>query len=187
MVDRVADIKFEEQSKDVEGRMSLTAQFIQGIDICEVTISEGLYSQAAALLKQEMETIEAVDEYETGRRREGRTPQLNLLSGFGRVYGEFNNFAHVSIEEIHKNIVNFVHEDVSGPSVNPQYQRHIANYFYGYHVLFITYCASQMKKILKEVYNLELTVDELKWLGMTLNILKQNEFIKAPDDSDGEP
>ena len=46
MINRVAGIKFEKQSKDVEGKMSLTAQFVQGIDICEVAISEGLYSQA---------------------------------------------------------------------------------------------------------------------------------------------
>ena len=179
MVDRVADIKFEEQPKNVEGRMSLTAQFIQGIDICETAISEGLYSQAAALLKQEMETIEAVNDYETGQRRDKKTPRLNLLSGFGRIYGEFNNYAHVSVEDIHKSIVHFVKEDISGPSVLPQYQQHIAEYFYGYHVLFIIYCASQMMKILREVYELELTVEELEWLAVALKVLKDKDFIKT--------
>jgi hypothetical protein len=30
--------RFEQQPKSLEGRMSLSAQFIQGIDICEVSI-----------------------------------------------------------------------------------------------------------------------------------------------------
>ena len=109
--------------------MSLTAQFIQGIDVCETAISEGLYSQAAALLKQEMETIEAVHEYETGQRRDRTTPRLNLLRGFGRAYGEFNNYAHASVEDIHKSIVHFEEGSISGPSVIPQYQREISECF----------------------------------------------------------
>lgn len=191
MVDRVANIEFEQQSKPVEGRMSLTVQFIQGIDVCETAISEGLYSQAAALLKQEMETIEAVHEYETGQRRDRKTPRLNLLRGFGRAYGEFNNYAHASVEDIHKSIVHFEEEGISGPSVIPQYQREIAECFYGFHVFFIICCASQMKKILSDVYELDLTAQELLWLAGALRILQDRDIIRLEnedsDDADTRP
>lgn len=182
MVDRVADIEFEQQSEPVEGRMSLIVQFVQGIDVCETAISEGLYSQAAALLKQEMETIEAVHEYETGQRRDRTTPRLNLLRGFGRVYGEFNKYAHVSVEEIHKFIVNYEEKGISGPSVIPQYRREIAEFFYGYHVVFIVHCASQMKKILSDVYEIKLTEQELLWLADASKILQDRDIIRPRNE-----
>lgn len=182
MVDRVANIEFEQQSNTVEGRMSLTAQFVQGIDVCETAISEGLYSQAAALLKQEMETIEAVYEYETGQRRDRVTPRLNRLRSFGRAYGEFNNYAHVSVEDIHKSIVHFEEEGISGPTVLPQYQRETAEYFYGLHVLFIIYCVSQMKKILSDVYQLELTEHEFLWAAAALRILQDRDIIRPENE-----
>lgn len=178
MVDRVAGIEFEKQPQAVEGRMSLTAQFVQGIDVCETAISEGLYAQAAALLKQEMETIEAVHEYETGQRRDRKTPKLNLLSGFGRAYGEFNKYAHASVEDIHKSIVHFEMEGISGPSVIPQYRREIADWFYGLHVLFVIYCARQMISILSEVYGLEPTKQEIFLLAGPLKILQKRDIIR---------
>jgi hypothetical protein len=48
-----------------------------------VAIAEGLYSQAAALLKQEMETIEAIHEFETGKRRDRKTPQISRSEELG--------------------------------------------------------------------------------------------------------
>ena len=185
MVDRVADIEFEQQSKPVEGRMSLTAQVVQGIDVCETAISEGLYSQAAALLKQEMETIEAVHEYETGQRRDRKTPKLNLLRNFGRAYGEFNSYAHVSVEDINKSIVHFQEKDVSGPTVIPQYRREIAEYFYGLHVFFVVCCGTQMKQILSDVYDLDLAEQKLLWLGFALRILQDRDIIR-PENEDSD-
>ena len=58
MIARFSGRRFERQSKLIEGRMSLTAQFVQGIDICETSISEGLYSQGSGVLKQELETLQ---------------------------------------------------------------------------------------------------------------------------------
>jgi hypothetical protein len=89
MIARFSGRPFEQQSKLIEGRMSLTAQFVQGIDICETSIFEGLYSQAAALLKQELETLAAIDEFENDRRKDGKTPNIGngIMSGFGPIYG----------------------------------------------------------------------------------------------------
>jgi hypothetical protein len=84
MTSRISGRRFERQSKEIEGRLTLTAQFIQGIEICEVAISEALYSQAAALLKQELETLAAIDEFEKVISTTSRTPRgttsLGMLS-----------------------------------------------------------------------------------------------------------
>src|SRR5260370_38912120 len=99
--------RFELQSKAMEGRLTLTAQFIQGIDICEVAISEALYSQAAALLKQELETLAAIEEFENDRRKDGKTPKIGkgIMRAFGPIYSELNNIAHVSRKHIARSLV----------------------------------------------------------------------------------
>jgi hypothetical protein len=136
---RFSGKRFEQQSKSLEGRMSLTAQFIQGIDICEVAISEALYSQAAALLKQELETLAAIDELEKDRRKDGKTPNIGngAMSAFGPIYGDLNNIAHVARDDIARKLVVFQRGEICGPTTIPQYDEALARFLYGYHVYFI--------------------------------------------------
>jgi hypothetical protein len=54
MITRFAARKIDEPARDVEGQICLIAQFLIGVELCETAISEGLYSQAAALLKQQL-------------------------------------------------------------------------------------------------------------------------------------
>ena len=163
---------FNNKAKSIEGRLSLTAQFIQGVDICDVAISEGLYSQAAALLKQELETIEAIHEFETGKRREGKTPQLGKLKNFGGVYGRFNQFAHVSVIEMARTLVVSESGELVGASTLPIYNKDIALDFYGMHVYFIIVVAGQIDALLTEVYGEGFNETEQKFLLVALNILK---------------
>ena len=65
----------------------------------------------------------------------------------------------------------------------PQYQREIAESFYGLHVLFIIYCASQMKKILSDVYDLDLTEPELLYLAGALKILQDRDIIRPENEN----
>ena len=81
--------------------------------------------------------------------------------------------------------MHFEEEGISGPSVIPQYQREIAECFYGLHVLFIIYCASQMKRILSDVYELDLTEQELLCLAGALRILQDRDIIR-PENEDSE-
>lgn len=181
MADRFGGRRFEQQIGAMEGRMSLTAQFIQGVDTCETTISEGLYSQAAALLKQEMEIIEAVHEFEEGSRRDGRTPKLGKLKAFGRVYGHFNEFAHASQEKIAKSLVTLKVGELCGPSIVPLYDPHIAQLFYGLHTYFIFMCANQMNSLFLDLFGVGLNDVETKWLFLCLDILVREDVVKPHD------
>ena len=70
----------------------------------------------------------------------------------------------------------------------PQYQGEIAKRFYGLHVLFIIYCAIQMVSILRDVYELDLTKQEVLYLASALKILQDRDIIrpknKDSDDAD---
>ena len=162
------------QSKSVEGRLSLTAQFVQGVDACETAISCGLYSQAACLLKQQMETVEAVHEHEMGRRRDRVTPRLPRLKEFGRVYGQYNEFAHVSVSNIANLVVRAEHGDVCGPSILPLYNADIAYSFYGMHVFLIVSTAGQVHTVLTEIYGEGLNEDEMKFLIVAVELVKKS-------------
>jgi hypothetical protein len=185
MTGRISGRRFEQQSKAMEGRLSLTAQFIQGIDICEVAISEALYSQAATLLKQELETLGAIDEFENGRRQDGRTPNIGngAMRAFGPIYGDLNNIAHVSRDDIARNLVVFQRGEICGPSTIPQYDEALARFLYGYHVYFIISLAVQIEKIFQEIFGEGFSKEEEQWIVWSGMVLLREKVIKLPSEA----
>jgi hypothetical protein len=182
MIDRFSGRRFAEQSRSIEGRMSLTAQFVQGIDICETSISEGLYSQAAALLKQELETLAAIDEFETGRRSDGGTPDVGngIMHGFGPIYGDLNNIAHVSRHDLARQLVTVEQGEICTPTLISQYNRDLARFLYGYHVYFIIAITGQVKKIFIDLFNECIAKEEQNWMLSALVILLREKVIDLP-------
>jgi hypothetical protein len=185
MIDRFSGKRFTKQPKAVEGRMSLSAQFIQGIDICEVAISEGLYSQAAALLKQELETLAAIDEFENGRRRDGRTPNIGngIMRGFGPIYGDLNDIAHVSQHDLAVQLVTVQQGEICAPTLIPELNEGLARFLYGYHVYFIVELTRQVAQIFEEVFDEGLSNEESEWTFMAMMILLKEKVIELPPET----
>lgn len=165
--------------------MSLTAQFVQGVEICETAISEGLYSQAAALLKQELETLAAVDEFLRNSRREGRTPNVGngALRDFGPIYGDLNSIAHVARADIARQLVTIEQGDICAPTLIPQYNRELARFLYGNHVYFIVEATKQTATVFEEIFAEGLSGEEQKWLTLALLILLKEDVIKLHPDA----
>ncbi len=186
MASRFSLRHFEQQSKAMEGWLTLTAQFIQGVDICEVAISEALYPQAAALLKQELETLAAIDEFEKDRRKDGKTPNIgtSATSAFGPIYGDLNNVAHVAQDEIARKLVMFQQGEICGPSTIPQYDEGLTRFFYGNHVYFIIALAIQMERIFQEIFGERMSEEEEQWLVWATTILLREKVIKLPPGAD---
>ncbi len=164
--------------------MSLTAQFLQGVEICETAISEGLYSHAAALLKQELETLAAVDEFVHGRRRDGKTPNIGngAMSGFLPIYREFNKIAHVSWHDMARQIVTIEYGEICAPTLIPQYNQELAKFLYGNHVYFIVEITRQTATIFKEIFDESLSKEEEDWMSLALTILLREKVIELPPD-----
>lgn len=186
MTSRISGRRFERPSRAMEGRLTLTAQFIQGIDICEVAISEALYSQAAALLKQELETLAAIDEFEGDRRKDGKTPNVGAgaMRAFGPIYGDLNNIAHVSREDIARKLMLFQRGEICGPSTIPQYDQGLARFLYGYHVYFISSLAVYMERIFREIFNEGFSKEEEQWLVFADLILLREKVVELPPDAE---
>jgi hypothetical protein len=185
MVNRFSGRRFPQQTASIEGRMALTAQFIQGVDICETAISEGLYSQAAALLKQELETLAAIDEFENDRRKDGRTPNIGngRMRDFGPIYGDLNNIAHVSRHDLARQLVTIEQGEICAPTVLPQYNRDLARFLYGNHVYFIIEITRQTERIFEEIFDAGQSEEERTWIFCAMVILLREDVIKLPPDA----
>lgn len=178
MVSRFSDKMFEKASESAEGRLTLTSQFIVGIDLCERAISEGVYTTAAALLKQEMEIIEAVHEFEVDKRVEGKTPRIGgRLGDFGRLYGLYDEIAHVGKALRGKEIVQSTDGQKVGASTVPIYDKERTATFYGMHTLFVTVVAIQMGDLMNELYGEGLNDEEKKFLVLSRVALEKEDII----------
>jgi hypothetical protein len=100
--------------------MFLSAQFLQGLDITRKTIILGAYHQAANLLKQETETLDALHEIRTGSRKDRKTTKFRgEMKRFGRKYGDLNEIAHPTSEAI----VELLASRIDGNNVAPTIEK----------------------------------------------------------------
>jgi hypothetical protein len=170
------------KSSDVlEQRISLVSSFVQGIDLCETSISEGFYVQATALLKQEMETIAALRECQAGHRRNKRTPNVkDLGSEFAKIYGDLNSVAHVAEQTHLGNIISLqLRSDTRAGSVVPIYNKDLAFQLYCLHVYFLIQIALEIDIIMTELY-CEPTPDVAKdMLARSIKILVEMKWLAA--------
>ncbi|GGF00348.1 hypothetical protein GCM10011611_02450 [Aliidongia dinghuensis] len=169
-------------SASLSGRMSLIASFIQGVDICEVCVSEGLYFQAANLLKQELETIAAIEEFKIGQRRENRTPNISRAGpGAGPLYSDLNAAAHVADQALLSRLItNIVSAEVIGASLVPMYNREASSHLYCLHVYLMVKCAIAAAETVKETHDEEMTDLERELLNSAVEILTASGWLVAP-------
>ncbi|TXC68265.1 hypothetical protein FSZ31_11305 [Sphingorhabdus soli] len=180
--------KVEDVSKAQEGQICLISHFVQGIELCESSISEGLYSQAAALLKQEVEIVSGIEEYRTDKRKEKKTPLIGkgVTAGFGPVYGQLNDIAHLGRHEIAKNIVSGSVGNLTGASIVPVYEKDLAFALYGQHIHYIILVTQQLDVLFQSIYGKGLNEDEKGWSGGAIGVLLKEGFLKLPDNAEGE-
>lgn len=138
---------------DLHQRLALTASFIQGIDLCETSISEGLYVHAAALLKQEMETVAAIREVAQKKRQAGRTPNVRVFGELAVLYGDLNKVAHVGKPELLDRVVSReIAGEQSGAALIPNFDEEQAKVLYGLHVSLLAMIAAEVGTILQDLY-----------------------------------
>jgi hypothetical protein len=173
------NLKPGESNESISGRLSLIASFVQGIDLCETSISEGLYAQAANLLKQELETIAAIEEFIIGNRKDGKTPNVRFVKwDMGRVYGELNKVAHVSDRRVLDPLYQMECSGSSNPvSILPIYNKEISRKLYALHVSFIIQVAKHLIDLYSELYNEEATATEYLMLVGAMKRLEDEGFL----------
>lgn len=160
----------------ISAQLPLLASFIQGIDLCEISIMEGLYSQAATLLKQELETIAAVNECIIEKRKNKRTPNVKHVGfGLGEEYGFLNGIGHLSDKDLFEHIFSAVPDsrmkDQRPVSIVPQFDKEYCRYFYSMHILLIFQAIQQLEQLFTDMYGYEKAEKIQQALNRIQNIL----------------
>ena len=142
-----------EVDESAKRRLFLTAAFIQGISLCEQTIAEGLYGQAGALLRQEIECLAAIKENTKKKRKDGRTPNVVMSPWkMGKKYGELSDIAHLSNHDILEALYVYSNEWGRGAGIVPQYVLETTKFFYGAHVAALLAVASDIDQLYQDIY-----------------------------------
>jgi len=179
-------------NSSISNRLSLIASFIQGIDICEVSISEAMYIQAAAILKQEIETISAILECLNKNRVEGNTPQVGLLPLPMRInYGRLNDIAHVGKSDVLSAYLcdprtqreGLDDSEKNAISLTPVFDAETSITMYGIHVSLCLKLIDEMCNLFSEMYqDFSLSDEILSVLGSAMQILLDYGFVQEAND-----
>lgn len=178
---RVQGKRFENARDEIVQGMFLIAQFVQGIELTETAISEGLYPQAANLLKQELETLASLEELRlNGSRPDGKTPKFRgSLKGFGKRYGELNELAHPTRAWIVESLARYEDGDKAGPTTIPQFNADLYKQSYGNQILFMVKLFGHMENLFEDVFNISADQIEENLIVSVLGILQDEGIIKG--------
>lgn len=171
----------------ISARLPLIASFIQGIDICEICISEGLYTQAAVILKQELETVAAVNECVDGNRVDLKTPNVKFVEfGLNKEYGLLNGIGHLSnadiFEELFKVVDNSFAENQHPISIVPQHNDELYSHFFAMHILLILQIINQLNNLYCDMYGYKMPEEIKQSIAIIYNDLYQQGIIKQAEE-----
>ncbi|MEQ3671909.1 hypothetical protein [Pseudophaeobacter sp.] len=149
----------------------LSVFFVQGIDPCEVLVAEGLYGQAASLIRQHMEIIGAIDEIWAGKRRSNQTPKISSLPHRLRQHhGGLSELSQAAVPKYLENIHTSKSGELVGASTEPGFKTEIALFLYRLELGLILLFATKQDEILQRIYGKGLDADEVRFLATAVNV-----------------
>ncbi|KAA9023554.1 hypothetical protein [Niallia endozanthoxylica] len=169
--------------QSISDRLVLVASFIQGIDLCQSTINSGLYTQASALLKQELETLAAIEEINQGKRMINKTPNVsNVKWKLSEYYGLLNQISHVANHKILNPIYNgkseTVLEEAIPVAVLPTYNQELSIKLYSFHVCLLLQLCSLMAALHEEQHGEGTTIVQNYLISDAVNIILESGFMR---------
>lgn len=172
----------EKKRLKIEQVSQLTALFLHGIDPCEVAIAEGLYGQAAALIRQHMEILAAIDEVWLERRKSGTNPKVCSLSkDIKEHYGGLSALTHAAVPEYLQRMHSDIKGDLVGSSIVPKFNKDMSLYLYRVELGLLFQFVLKQEEALEAAYDGEaFSDDELKLFSTA--ILAANRAAEAAGD-----
>lgn len=168
------------QYRPKDARMHLIAQYLQGVVLSYNAIIDGLYAQAAALQKQQLESIVRLEEYRFGNQKDGRTPNIQNsgLRGFKEQYKALNGVAHPSIDGQIEGLNHFTEREKQGPTTTPDFNEEVCRVLLGNHCLYLLHLWRHMSHFFTEEFETELVPEEYKGLESAIRSLIDLGFLR---------
>jgi hypothetical protein len=154
-------------------RALIQTAVLQGMHATENCIIEGFYVQAAPLVRQEMEAVEALREIRQGLRLSGRTPRLRTLKHHGRIYSQMTELAHFSKCELLHHLL----WDGSSVLVDPRFNRKFARFLFATHLNALVGIALDAANLFEKLRGKHLLEVEQEHLEIALGILVEERIV----------
>jgi hypothetical protein len=167
----------------IEGILS---GFIVGLTLVEYAILSGYTAQAAALVRQELEAVAALEEIKIGRRIDGKTPNIRHLPSIpGRVYSDLSELTHFSQSSALRLVGQYRGEDPDAPEnteqwlLSPQHVPNTTKQLFALHtVLLLHFALHQSAHYASFQGATPAAQDELKF-QQAVNILERAGVIES--------
>ena len=122
---------YQRSNADAAQIEGILSGFIVGLTLVEYAILNGYTAQAAALVRQELEAVAALEEIKVGRRTDGKTPNVRHLPNIpGRVYSDLSELTHFSRSSALRLVGQYRGEDPDAPENTEQWllsPQHVPN------------------------------------------------------------
>ncbi|MFW5809088.1 MAG: hypothetical protein ACOCWN_01260 [Halanaerobium sp.] len=185
------NLKPGKTNEKITNSLSLLSSFFQSIDICEVAITESIYVQATALLKQEMEIISAFEEIWKDKREDGVTPNVsNLKFDLNKLYGDINDIAHTGKQKI---LNEFFQVDlktgnkIKPTSITPVFDKKLARRLFGLHLALMIQGALCLDRLFNEMYDEGFAKKEYTFISYAGQTLVKEGWLVSKEEKTENP
>lgn len=159
-------------------RNALFASLVIGLPACEDAIAEGRYLQAAALLRQEVETLAQIKAVRAGKRTEIKAPNIGLLErSIARAYGDLSAAAHVSRHTLVRDTTTLDEsridpaDSTSRTRFFPDFDEGLARRLFALHLYVLLHVADEIGADLQEKHGRGFSQRETKALQLALRLM----------------
>jgi hypothetical protein len=165
---------------------TIHAGYIAGLSLVEQAILEGYTAQAAALVRQELEAIAALEELRIGRRKCGKTPNITYMPGIpGTVYGDLSKLAHFSDTAALRLVTSHRDEvpDAPGPAdvwlLSPQHVPNTSRQLFALHTWLLLHLADHQAARYAHKNGSQVTEQELASMALIVKLLKSAGVVES--------
>lgn len=170
---------FAKATVEVSRTEAILTGFIVGLTLVEHAILSGYNVQAAALVRQELEAIAALEELRIGKRREGKTPNVsNIPSIPGTAYGDLSKATHFADTPTLRQLGTYNGPVPDGPGpmetwlLSPQHVPNTTKQLFALHTLLLLHFAQYQSAHFSELYGTESSSSEVAAFIRSHNLLE---------------
>lgn len=178
--------KFAAITLDTSRRDAILTGYIVGLTLVEHAILGGYSAQAAALVRQELEAIAALEELRLGKRKDGKTPNFRHVPSIpGTIYGDLSKAAHFSDTPTLRLLSKYRGEVPEAPGpiemwlLSPQHVPNTTRQLFALHTLLLLQFAEYQSAHYSELHGSEHTEDERIAVEKALDSLRRAGVVES--------
>jgi hypothetical protein len=175
MFKRASALCYLPEGDTLKKRTGILAACCQGISPIEDCIFRGFYVQAATLIRQEMEAVEASRSLRVGRYIEGskKNSSLFVLRHLGKIYGQLTDIAHLQRSSL---VLHLVGEN--SPSIDPIRNPEFESFLLKTHIYALTGITLELGELVSPIVGSSITDGERDCLVTSQSVLAKHGFIQ---------